>query len=143
MNSDRIYIKLAELEKYIEEVKEILPNSENDYVQSVLYRRALERTLQIGIESIIDICAILVQILHLGPPSDEDSILDLLEGKLQSIKIIKDMKRFRNILVHKYGIVDDHKVFSIASESIGDFDSIINEIKDLIQTIENIDVNLK
>ncbi len=99
MNSERIYSKIAELEKYLEELKEILPDSEEEYLQSILHKRALERILQISIESLLDICAILVQTFHLGPLNDEDSILDLLDGKLKSINQIKDMKRFRNILV--------------------------------------------
>jgi uncharacterized protein YutE (UPF0331/DUF86 family) len=34
-------------------------------------------------------------------------MLDLLSGKLETIENAKAMKGFRNILVHKYGEVDD------------------------------------
>ena len=38
------------------------------------------------------------------------------------------MKGFRNILVHKYGVVDDELVFEMLSEKLGDFELIIKEI---------------
>ena len=44
------------------------------------------------IESVLDICFYLVGFLKLGPPSDEENTLELLEKKIICIQIVKDMK---------------------------------------------------
>ena len=38
------------------------------------------------------------------------------------------MKGFRNILVHKYGVVDDELVFEMLKEKLSDFDIFKHEI---------------
>jgi len=64
-------------------------------------------------------------------PSSEDELFNKLEkNKIISDKtcaILKEMKGFRNILVHKYGEVDDELVFENIS-NLEDFESFINEI---------------
>ena len=41
-------------------------------------------------------------------------------------------KGFRNIIVHRYGKLDDDLAFSIASENLGDFYEFISLINDHI-----------
>ena len=78
-------------------------------------KRACERLLQILIECTIDICFILVKELKLGLPSDEEDIFKKLEDAniitSDMVKILRGMRGFRNILVHRYGKVDDMLVF--------------------------------
>lgn len=95
----------------------MVPESLELYVDSIPLRRATERLLQLAIECIIDMCAILIKDLRLGPPTDEDSILDLLEVHSDGLQIapVREMKRFRNVLVHKYGGINDQLVYSVAS----------------------------
>ena len=49
-----------------------------------------------------------------------------MKGKLGS------MKGFRNIIVHRYGKLDDNLAFNIASENLGDFYEFISLINDHI-----------
>ena len=135
MDSERILSKISELEKYIGELNQILPDSETEYTTSTKNRRATERILQISIECIIDICAIMVKELRLGPPSDEDDLLSLLFEKIPSIDKIRQMKSFRNLLVHQYAKIDNQLVYKIALEDPSDFQSFINEIKKLLLSI--------
>jgi len=132
MDKQRILIKLGELSKFISELEEIYPENEEEYLHSNICRRAVERVLQIIIECILDICAVLVKEFSLGPPNDEDNLLDLLKNKLSMIEKIKDMKRFRNILVHRYTIIDNSRVFHETNENIQDFADFIEEVKKLI-----------
>jgi len=46
------------------------------------------------------------------------------------------MRKFRNILVHKYGVIDDEKVFLFASEQKEDFYTFIEEIENLLKNEE-------
>ena len=132
MDSERILSKISELEKYISELNQVLPDSEEEYLTSTKIRRATERILQISIECILDICAIMVKDLRLGPPSDEDDLLSLLSEKIPNIENIQQMKSFRNLIVHQYAKIDNQLVYEIALEDSSDFQSFINEIKKML-----------
>ncbi len=80
----------------------------------------------------IDICAILINIYKLGVPANEDNIFDLLIGKLKNIENLKDMKKFRNVIVHKYGEIDNQIVFRYATEKMEDFNKFIENIRNII-----------
>ena len=70
--------------------------------------------------------------MALDVPSDEDDLFKKLENKKIITKklsiILKEMKGFRNILVHRYGETDDEKVFEILSEKLEDFETFKEEI---------------
>ena len=87
--------------------------------------------MQICIETVLDICNIILSDLKLGLPSDEEDVFDKLsEKKVISKKladILSEMKGFRNILVHKYGEVQDEKVFENL-DKLEDFDKFKDEI---------------
>ncbi len=77
--------------------------------------------------------------LNLGIPDDDDILKRLEEKKIFSKKIIglvKDMKGMRNILVHKYGEIDDEVVFEQLTERLSDFDEINKEISEYIKKIK-------
>ncbi|HMF33786.1 MAG TPA: DUF86 domain-containing protein [Candidatus Lokiarchaeia archaeon] len=133
MDEERILVKIAQVEEYLKELSDYLPETEQEYLESHLTQRAVERILQLIIENIIDICALLVKEFQLGPPSDEDNIFQLLEGKITMVETLKSIKGFRNVLVHKYGELDSNKVYHIASEQSGDFWQFLEEVKILLQ----------
>ncbi|MHA1585024.1 MAG: type VII toxin-antitoxin system HepT family RNase toxin [Promethearchaeota archaeon] len=134
MNSknQRILIKIAELEENLAVFPRIVPQSEEIYFSSKKDQLALERLFQICIEEVIDISAILINKFKLGVPANEENILDLLKGKLENIEKLKEMKRFRNIIVHKYGEIDNHLVFHNAKENVNDFYKFIANVKKII-----------
>jgi len=133
MDKKRILSKIDELNQYLSELKEIKISSLDEYINSIEKKRACERLLQISIETVIDICNILVSGLKLGLPSDEEDIFKKLENKKliskETIKLLREMKGFRNILVHNYGDVDDELVFALISKRLGDFNKFKGEIQ--------------
>lgn len=131
-NNQRILIKIAELEKNLADFAKIVPKTEEEYLSSRKNQLALERLFQICIEIVIDICAILINKYKLGVPTNEENIIDLLEGKLDDIENLKDMKKFRNIIVHKYGEINNQLVFRFATEKMEDFNKFIENIRNLI-----------
>lgn len=137
MDKNRILSKIDELDKYLEELEKIKPNNAEEYKNSISDKRACERLLQISIEAVIDICNILVSGLKLGLPSDEEEMFEKLFNKRiisnKTKNILKNMKGFRNILVHKYGTVDDELVFEMLSERLDDFDKFKDEILKIIK----------
>lgn len=125
LDRERIVGKLAELDGYLEELRSVAPARFEDY-RLPQRRRATERLLQISVEAVLEICHLLVSGLRLGIPAEENDLIDKLAhaGVVTEAhaRTLKEMRGFRNILVHKYGTVDDEIVFRAATSRIGDFD---------------------
>jgi len=136
--SDRVRIltKLDKMMKYVEELQSMLPDQE-EYQQDLIKRRACEKTIEVAIESLIDVSAMIVSAQQYGLPENEENIFDMLiEKKVLSSKFgekLKDMKGFRNILIHRYGHVDDEMVYHNLSSCMNDFYEFENYIKLYLQ----------
>lgn len=141
MEQERILSKFDELEEYLEKLENIKPKNLEEYKRLIKDKFACERLLQISIEIVIDVCNIVASVLRIGLPSDEDDLFEKLKNKGIITKelsiILKEMKSFRNILVHRYGEVDDEKVFEIFSEKLGDFDKFKEEILKFLKNSNN------
>ncbi|WP_371804104.1 type VII toxin-antitoxin system HepT family RNase toxin [Candidatus Lokiarchaeum ossiferum] len=133
MDKTRLMLKIRELKVYLEELEELLPDDEASYLKSLEKRRSVERELQIMIECMVDICMLLLKELKLGPPQNEENVLDLLSGKITNIPKLKEMRGFRNILVQKYGKIKDPLVFFFASNEREDFLVFIKDVKELMK----------
>src|SRR3989344_4953554 len=119
----KLLSKIDELNKYLDELDSIEISSLDDYQDSIEKKRACDRLLQVLIEIVIDICYLLYKEKKMGVPGNEDSVIGALCEKKVISKEIKDLimelKGFRNILVHKYGAVDDELVFENLTDNIG------------------------
>lgn len=138
MDKERIYIKIDELDQYLQEIDEIMPSSSMEYAQNLVKRRALERLLQITIEVVMDVSAIMVKEMKLGLPYQEEDFLDKMSGTVLNpdlvTKLMK-MKGFRNVLVHGYSQIDNQRVYEIFTHDLGD----ITEFKQaIIEFLEGI-----
>jgi uncharacterized protein YutE (UPF0331/DUF86 family) len=131
LDRERILTKIDELEGRQRELVQIAPGSIDEY-QRIETKRACERLLQISIETVIDISFLLVKGLRLGLPAEEDDLFEKLAGAgiiSQSTKgTAKRMKGFRNILVHRYGVIDDGIVYEMATERLEDFEAFKKEV---------------
>ncbi|MBS3079149.1 DUF86 domain-containing protein [Candidatus Pacearchaeota archaeon] len=132
MDQERILSKIDELDNYLEELKNIKPNEFEEYENSIEKKRACERLLHLSIENALDICNLLVSEFRVGIPSDEDDIFTKLEQKKIISKEMKNiliqMKGLRNRLVHRYGEIDNEKIFDIISNNLDDFEKFKEEI---------------
>jgi uncharacterized protein YutE (UPF0331/DUF86 family) len=134
VDKDRILAKLDQLEGYLRELRQILPESFAGY-QNVEKKRACERLLQIAIEAVIDICHMFLRELRLGLPSEEDDVFDKLSQagviSSQMVATLKRMKGLHNnlyIFVYEYGRVDDRIVYNQAHQGIQNFARFKEEI---------------
>lgn len=125
LDKGRILAKLDELDSYLSELEKIIPASYQEYEASTEKRRASERLLHISIECVIDICNILVTNLRLGLPANEEDLFKKLEDarviSRELVGKLRGMRAFRNILVHKYGTVDNKLVYDVLKNKLGDF----------------------
>jgi len=131
LDRERILARLSELEGYLRELHTIEPKSFSEF-QEIEKKRACERLLQISVEAAIDICHLFVTGLKLGLPAEEEDLFVKLEREqiISSLlkEKLKEMKGFRNILVHEYGEVDDKIVYQAVKTRLGDFNMFKREI---------------
>ena len=132
VDRERVLAKLDELESYLRELRQVAPPTFDAYQRSLEKRRACERLLQIAVEAVIDVCALLVKGLRLGLPGEEDDVFEKLQqaGVLSEamVQTLRRMRRFRNLLVHEYGQIDDRLVFEILQTHLGDFEAFRDEV---------------
>ena len=60
LDKEKIMSKLDELNGYLEELNEIKIEDFDEYIKSIEKKRASERLLQVLIETVIDVCNIIV-----------------------------------------------------------------------------------
>jgi len=132
MDKQRIISLIDQLESYVKDLEQHKPATLKEYEQNIEKRRFCERTLQLAIEVCIDIGQLLVKELRLGLPSEEENIFHKLEQeKIISVEmknILKNMKRFRNVLIHRYVEIDNELVFKNIKDNLKDFKKFQQEI---------------
>ena len=137
LRKDRIEKKLTEVVDAIDFISENLPEEFEDFNSSRVLKNALYKEIEFVIQNIVDICFIINSDLRLGIPEVEDDVFKHLSQKdifsKKAIGIIEEMKGFRNILVHKYGEIDDKKAFDNIKEGIEDFEEIIREVEEFLK----------
>ncbi|MGM5485235.1 MAG: type VII toxin-antitoxin system HepT family RNase toxin [Nanobdellota archaeon] len=133
---DKILKKLDDMNRYIDELSQLIPGTENEYLESLERRRACEKTMELIIDTMIDISSIIISSKNMGAPSDEDNIFDKLEKNdvipKNFAKRLKEIKGFRNILVHRYGEIDDKRAYILFSEEIQDFEKFRNYVTEYL-----------
>lgn len=135
-DKNRILSKLDEMMRYTKELQGMLPDKE-EYLQDLIRRRACEKTVEVAIESLIDVSAMVISAQRLGLPANEDNIFDMLVkatvlNKEQGERL-KDLKGFRNILIHRYAHIYDEIVHYNLSNHLDDFVEFFNAISSYLK----------
>lgn len=133
LDKNRILVKIDELDGYLDELEQIAPAKlKFKEYQEIEKKRSCERLLQLSIEAVIDICKLFVSGMRLGLPAEENDLFDKMQNKKLLSKemtvTLKEMKGFRNILVHEYAAVDDELVFKAIKTKLKDFRKFKKEI---------------
>jgi uncharacterized protein YutE (UPF0331/DUF86 family) len=129
--------KLSELDEYYKQIKEYENITAAEYSGDWKIQRIVERTLQMMIETCVDIAGhIIADAGYRIPSSYSDSFKVLQEEKIISAKLfsaLEKMAKFRNIVVHHYDKVDTQIVVGILKKDLKDFkgykDAIISILK--------------
>jgi uncharacterized protein YutE (UPF0331/DUF86 family) len=131
LDRERILSKVSELDGYLAELASLAPRDFEAY-QRTETKRACERLLQIAVEAVIAICHLFVTGLRLGLPAEENDIFEKLERKGiisgTQKETLRQMKGFRNILVHEYGEIDDRIVYEAVKNRPVDFEAFKREM---------------
>jgi uncharacterized protein YutE (UPF0331/DUF86 family) len=117
--------KLAELDQYIMQVKEYAGTSVEQYEASWKIQRIIERTLQMMVESCVDIAGHIISDSRFRTPTSYSDTFKVLHenGVLPTGLFVKMEKiaKFRNIVVHHYDSIDAEIVVGILKRDLDDF----------------------
>lgn len=115
----------------LRELRSVAPARVHEYL-AVEKRRACERLLEICVQAVVDVCALLVSGFRLGVPAEEEDLFEKLirHGALSAstAETRRRMKGLRNLLVHGYGRVNDEIVFEAIRDRLGDFEVFKREV---------------
>jgi len=121
-NSEVIIEKLLKLREYIEQIKQIKPDSYEQYVSEITTKYAVERILQLIVDIALDINNILLAYNDKPPASNYfNSFIDVSEcGVFDSVFAISiaPSSGLRNRLVHEYEKINDEVVFNNIDKTI-------------------------
>ena len=117
--------KLAELDQYLRQVKEYSRISVEEYQSNWKTQRIVERTLQMMIETCVDIAGhIISDKAFRTPTSYSDTFKVLHENGVLPTSLfakIERMGKIRNIVVHHYDTIDAEIVVGILKRDLNDF----------------------
>jgi len=137
MRKEIIRTKIKEIEESIELVGENLPDTFEEFSRMGLIKDGIYKRIEFAIENVFDICAIINTDLELGIPGDDEEIVEnLVKNTILSEEMrekLKLMKGFRNIVVHRYGKIDDNLAFEILKKNIRDFYDVIRRVEEILE----------
>jgi uncharacterized protein YutE (UPF0331/DUF86 family) len=129
--------KLAELDQYLKQVKEYARISVEEYQSNWKTQRIIERTLQMMIETCVDISGHIISDKDLRTPSSYSDTFKVLHenGILPKTLFAKmeKMAKFRNVVVHHYDTIDAEIVVGILKRDLDDFMGFQKAIVSLLE----------
>lgn len=135
--------KLSELEIYVAQVKEFSNITLQQYKADWKTQRIIERTLQMIIETCVDVANHIISDSDMRPPKTyADTFRVLSENEILGTKlftVLEKMVKFRNIVVHQYEEVDAEIVMVILEKHLGDFEEFKKTILGYIKAIKKTD----
>ncbi len=130
--NEKILLKLKYLQEYTEFLNKYRNITKNRLEEDYLIKSAIERNLQLALESVIDISEIIISEENIRKPEEyKEVILLLAELKILTEKFAKKFSPaigLRNILVHQYTKIDTGKLHKHLKEDLEDFNKFAEAI---------------
>lgn len=123
--------KLAFIETCLRELRElaVIERLGND----IREQRFIYHTLQLALQSALDVASHIVSARRLGEPSTNRALFDLVASdgwvEPELLPALHAMAGLRNILVHGYQEVDNGIVSDVVSNHLGDLDRFVRGIR--------------
>ena len=137
MRKDIMKNKIKEIYDSLDLIKKNLPDNYNNFQNLGLIKDGIYKRIEYSIENLIDIFYIISSDLDLSIPYDDTDLIDNLYSNQIINKeiafLMKNMKGFRNIVVHRDGKIDDRIAYTFIRENLNDFYSIIICIENIME----------
>jgi uncharacterized protein YutE (UPF0331/DUF86 family) len=127
--------RLTLLEEYCNDLEEAKRNiSWERFSQNKVFKRYIERTLQMAIEACLDIGNHIISYEGYREPVDNKDVFEVLHEQMIINEELKDrlkkMVQFRNVIVHDYVRILPEIVYSILTSNLADILEFAVTIKD-------------
>ena len=126
--------KIEQIQQFLSELPDIVPNSLEEYISNISVKAACERYAEKIIQALIDLAFLVIREKKLKSPEDELQAFKILEiNNIISNSLserLQDAKRMRNIIVHEYGEIDDNIIYTSITEELE------RDAKEFIKSIE-------
>ena len=133
--------KLSELEEYLGQIREYTNITIEQYSSDWKIQRIIERTLQIMIETCVDVAGHIISDREYRiPKSYADTFRVLHEENIlekELFETMDKMAKFRNIVVHNYDKVDTSIVVIILTKHLDDFLTYKNAIIKILKEADD------
>ncbi|HSB04290.1 MAG TPA: DUF86 domain-containing protein [Thermodesulfobacteriota bacterium] len=120
----------------ITEIRALFDFEEEVFFSQVKNVYALRYLLIEAVEAMANICNhLLTRVTGQVPKGYPDCFERLSEASIITKELSEKLKRvasLRNLLIHKYWEIDDHKVFRSAKENVGDFEEFLRQVNKLL-----------
>ncbi|WP_457754089.1 type VII toxin-antitoxin system HepT family RNase toxin [Thermococcus sp.] len=137
MRVEIIRSKIAEILESMKIIEEYLPDDFEEFKKLGIIKDGIYKRTEFVLQNVIDICAIINSDLKLSLPETEDDIFEsLVQAGIISEELknkLKLMKGFRNILVHRYGRINDELAFKVLHEHLQDVYKFIEVIEKFLE----------
>lgn len=128
----RVRRKVADIRAALAALRTLAARSEDEFAADDFVASAAKYKLLVAIEASLDLCTHLcARLLTKAPESYADCFRLLAGGGVlsrETAQRLAAMARFRNLLVHQYGEVDDRRVHRMLRENLGDLDRYLGEV---------------
>ncbi len=112
------------------------PRDFDAFAANIIFKRFVERNIELAIEQMIDICKHFIGSLDLREPETYAECFAILgeSGIIadQTVETCKSMARYRNLLIHTYDWVDDTITYGIYEKRLNDFRMFIGSVRQYI-----------
>ncbi|WP_461866482.1 type VII toxin-antitoxin system HepT family RNase toxin [Thermococcus sp.] len=137
MRIELIRSKIEEILESLKLIEENLPDDFETFESLGIVKDGIYKRTEFAIQNVIDICAIINSDLRLTMPEREE---DVFEGLMRAGIIPREMadklrliKGFRNILVHRYGRINDELAFKALHEHLQDVYRFIEVVEKFLE----------
>jgi len=104
-----------------------------EYQDNKRLRKAVERSLQVAVEACLDIGRRIIALEGFRYPENNQDVFQVLrEEKVVPVDLLptlREMARFRNLIVHDYARIDDARVYGILEKRLGDFGTFAEVVR--------------
>lgn len=140
MKAEHIIAKFDQIRENIQLIEKNLSKSFVEFEKLGIVKDGIYKRYEYSVELVIDILSLINAELKLGIPNGTSDIIDqLLKNEILDeglADIIRGMKGFRNILVHRYGKLEDKLAYKIIVENLSDFQIVENQIMTVLRKMQ-------
>lgn len=137
INIEKLKTLEKELLDNILEIKSIIDVEEQVFLGDKKSIYSLRYLLIQAVETTASICNhILTRVKGMVPRGYPDCFEKLADAGIIPQELgnkLKKLASLRNIIIHKYWVIDDRKIFMSVKENLGDFEEFLKQINEILK----------